>query len=484
MKLKIEFAVAGVILGILSSILLISPITGIADNGDFARIMNSTGLYYLSDVHTDRYFGYVNRLYGMGSIIPMGGGYLSTGIPLVLLAVNICKSLSSIGLIFFDIRFLATIYIIVLSASLYLISKGIRILSGIFAFGCSLLAVIIFCDTGYTAYFNSLYGEPVTFVFLLLMAGAALIMANTARPALWMLIVFCTGALFFAGAKVQNSPAGILAALLCIRLVWLRKDSAWRRISIAAAAAAVSVSLVCYVSVSKDIKICNKYQTVFYGILKDSPDPAKDLVELGLDPSLAPLAGTNYFMKSYPIDIRNEGFKEMLYDRISYIDILTFYIKHPGRFIDKLGISAVNGFRLKQGFGNYEKYTGIEYKQTSDVLSFWSDFKMDSLPHSLLFIAVYFSAVFLLLIYEYKKAKSPEKRFFIEFMMAVALIGVMQFILPVMADGEADLSKHLFLFNLSFDVLFAAMLVYVPAKSAAIVKWLKIRRMQAKLETE
>lgn len=482
MKFKIEFAVAGAVLVILSCLLLIRPITGVADNGDFARIMNSTGLYYLSDEPADRYFGFVNRLYGTGYAIPFGGGYLSTELPLVLLAIYMCKSV--LGTDLFDIRFLAAIYILVLSAAIFFAVRCGRKYAGYLWLIPVLLIVIIFCDIGYISYFNSLYGEPVSLVFLLLMAGMALMLAVGEKPAIWMLILFCIGAFFFAGAKVQNSPAGLLASLLCLRLAWLRKDVVWRRISIVAALSVAAVSLTCYASVSKEIKVCNKYQTVFYGILRGSPNPAGDLEELRLDPSFAVLAGTNYFMEKYPIDIKTPEFKESLYNKVGYANVAAFYLKHPRRFYQKLELAAENGFKLKQGFGNYEKYPGIQYKQTSNVFGFWSDFKMKTLPHTLPFICAFYAAVLLVLIYEYKKTERFKEHFFIEFMGAIALIGMMQFVLPIIGDGDADLSKHLFLFNISFDLLFATGLIYLALKTAAMVKHLRSRRIATKLQAE
>lgn len=481
-KLKTEVIAALAVIIILSLILMPRPITGVADNGDFARIMNSTGLTYLSNDREERYFGYVNRLYNTGYIIPFGGSYLSTQIPLVLLAVYLSKAISGTAL--FDVRSLGVIYILILAAAAFLTAGRIRRKAGFASLFSALVFILVFCDIGYTAYFNSLYGEPVTFTFLLLMAGMALTLAAEEKPAIWMLLLFGTAALFFAGAKVQNAPAGWLAALLCIRLAWFRKDAVWRSIAIFAAAAVTFVSLSCYLCVSKEIRVCNKYQSVFYGVLKNSPDPAGDLQELGLDPSLAPLAGTNYFMESYPIDIRTPEFKKMIYDNINYTKVAGFYFRHPARFLQKLEFAAENGFQLKQGVGNFEKYPGIPYKQTNNTLGFWSDFKMKVLPHTLFFIVIFYAVVFLALAYEYGKSENPGKRFLVEFFGFIALTGIMQFILPIVADGEADISKHLFLFDVSFDLLFSSGLTYIVLKVLAAVRHFKERKIAVKLQTE
>lgn len=498
-KYKMETAASLAVILILAAVLMIRPITGVADNGDFARIMNSTGLSYLTDSREDRYYGFVNRIYGIGPTIPFGGGYLSTQIPLVWIAATASEALT--GNSAFDIRFLGAIYVLLLTFAAFMTTGFLRRRAGPAALIPAVILILVFCDTGYTAYFNSLYGEPVTFVFLLLMTGAALAIgaggrkngdrhvegresSTFERPAFWLFVVFCVASLFFTGAKLQNVPGGILASLLCIRLGWLGRLPLWRKTAVVAAVSIVMVSIVCYFNVSYEIKVCNRYQSVFYGVLRGSGDPAGDLKELGLDPSLAVLAGTNYFMESYPVDIHTREFKRMIFDNVSYGKIGSYYLRHPARLLQKLVFAAENGFQLKTGFGNYEKYPGIEYKQNSAVLTFWSDFKLRVLPHTIPFLLLFFTVILLVLAYEYRKANIPERRFLVEFFGFIAMIGAMQFVLPIIADGEADASKHLFLFNLSFDILFGAGLTYLILKSAAAVRYIWNRRLVGKFQTE
>lgn len=467
---------------LLAVILLRRPIIGVADNGDFARIMRSTGLHYLTNDPEEKYFGYVNRLYRTGYIIPFGGGYFSTQILLVLAAVYLSGSFS--GSDVFDIRYLAAIYIVILAFTVCQAVKCIRKRSASAAILAVISFVIIFCDTAYTSYFNSLYGEPVTFVSLLFMSAMAYMIAAEEKPSIPVLILFSAGVIIFAGAKVQNVPAGILATLLFIRIAALRKDKIWRRLCAAAAAAVVVVSFAAYFSISRDIRICNKYQTVFFGILKESPDPAADLEELGLDPSLAVLAGTNYFMEDYAVDIRTAEFRKMIDENISHIEVAAFYARHPDCLLKKLHIAAENGFKLNQGFGNYENYEGTEYKKTTDVFCMWSDLKMEVLPHSLLFISAFFGLILLVLICEYSRAYSKHKRLLIEYFGFIALTGIMQFVLPIIGDGEADLSKHLFMFNVCFDIFVCSAPVYAMVKIAALLRHFSKNRLMARLRTD
>jgi hypothetical protein len=293
------------------------------------------------------------------------------------------------------------------------------------------------------------------------MAGSGMYLIMNDKPRLWVLVLFFVSAAFFTGAKIQNCPAGILAMLLGLRLLKLRGDKTWRRISIFGVSALVAVALISYVFVSRDIKVCNKYQTVFFGILKDSPDPAGDLAELGLDPGLAVLAGTNYFMKSYPVDIRSDDFKNQLYENVDHLKIAGFYLRHPDRLVNKLEVAAQNAFKLKQGFGNYENYEGVAYRQTANIFGLWSDFKMKVLPHSLLFITLFYTGCFSVLAFEYVRSRNSRGRLYIELIAFFGLTGLMQFVIPIIGDGEADLSKHLFLFNAAFDCMFIAAATYL-----------------------
>jgi hypothetical protein len=457
--LKPEYPALGACIFILVFTLMLRPIIGVADNGDFPRIMGSTGLQYMSGDYEERYFGYVNRLYRVGLALPMGGGYFSTEIFMVGAAVLLSQAVLSTGV--FDIRYLSLLYSVLFCSAIFLIIRCSRRRLGAAGWLLAGLLVFIFADIGYISYFNSLYGEAVSLVFLLLMAGSGMYLVLKDRPSLWMLAVFFTSAVFFTGAKIQNCPAGILAIFLGLRLLKLGEGRLWRRTAILGVSALIAVSLVSYVFVSRDIKVCNKYQTVFFGILKDSPDPAGDLAELGLDPDLAVLAGTNYFMQSYPVDIRSDDFKNRLYESVDHVKIAGFYLRHPDRFVNKLEIAAQNAFKLKQGFGNYEKYEGVAYRQTADMFGLWSDFKLKVLPHSLLFVALFYAGCFLILVFEYVRNRDTRNRLYLEIIAFIGATGLMQLVIPIIGDGEADLSKHLFLFNAAFDCMFIAAAVYL-----------------------
>lgn len=456
---------------ILAFILMRAPVIGVADNGDFERIMNKVNLTHMTDNYNDNFFGYATRQFKIIKSIPILVGYFSTEVPVLAAAVAVNKSVSSNGI--FDIRFLSAIYSLIFLAAIYLIVRYAGQKAGrIGGWLLAALVVFVFADIGYITYFNSLYGEAVSLVFLLLAAGAAFWIASAEEPKLYMLIIFFAGIIMFVGAKIQNSPLAIPAALLGLGMLKLRHDKLWKRTVIISIAVTAAVAGLSYFMISPDIKVCNKYQTVFYGILKDSPNPEKDLEELGLDSKLAVLAGTNYFMKSYPLDIRSESFKQDIYKNVSHLKIAAFYLRHPDRLINKLQVAAFNGFYIKNGMGNFEKAPGITYKQTANIMNGWSEFKSKIIPHSLFFVVLFFAVFFIVLIYVFIRYKDVRNRLMCGTLMLIGVIGLSQFVLPVIGDGEADLSKHLFLFNVGFDMMFVVMATALAAWGTGLLKLL------------
>jgi len=445
---------------VLVSVLLTRPVIGVADNGDFARIMGATGLSHISQDYNDRYFGYVNREYRADGLLFQNNGYFSTLIPLVRFAVLADRILTGGDL--FDIRLLALIYISAFLFSIYLIARYAG--EGRAAAWLTALAlVVVFCDIGYISYFNSLYGEPLSLVSMLLMTGAAVWLLRQNEVGMGALAVFFIAAFALAGAKVQNSPLGLLAAMFGFRLRNLRPDRKWRLATLVIPLLLACFSIAVYFSVPDEIKKCNKYQAVFYGILKDSPTSEKDLEELGIDPRFAVLAGTDYFMKSYPMDIRAPELEKELYGRISHGKVVLFYLRHPSRYLQKLERTAEAGFILRHGYGNFEKAPGVKYGDTADIPAIWSGFKKSVIPNTLSFVMLFYATCFAVLLILREIERSGVRRAFIEYFIIIGLAGIIQFLVPGIGDGEADLGRHLFLFNVCFDIIFAAGTVWLAS---------------------
>ncbi len=470
--MRLEFLVIIIAAVILGFLLMVRPIIGIADNGDFPRIMGSTGLGYLTPNNPDNYFGFINRLYSVNDIpLRLAGYYISTEIFLVKFAILLNRIAADNGI--FDIRFLSFVYSGILLFSVYLILKYNKHKSAYVNWLLAVLIVVAFTDVGYISYFNSLYGEAVSFSFLFLTTAAALYLVKKDVPSIWALAGFFTASLFLIGAKVQNVPIVVIIALFGLRLRQIRKDKAWRYALIVFTGLLIISSTAIFLSTPKGIKNCNKYQAVFYGILKDSPNPSKDLQELGLDPKFASLSGTNFFMKDLPYDLKSPDMEKELYDKIKRSKIFLFYAKHPLRYLKKLERTAQSAFSIRQeGFGNFEKSESTKFGQMSESFGIWSSIKKVVIPRSLMFVIIFYILYYRVLISHHIKARDLREKSYVEIFMLIGLIGLIQFVIPILGDGEADLSKHLFLFNFCFDIMFVLSLTWLIGKSVSVGKML------------
>jgi hypothetical protein len=453
---------------VLTWLLLVDPVIGMADNGDFQRIMGTVGLTYSDPAMSfeDKFFGWFIRefsLKGLGL-----GGYVSTSLVLVFLG----RGLSSIFLHngMFDMRFLAVIYMGLFLLGTWLLIRYNKRQSPWVNVIMAALFVFMFADVGYSAYYNSLFSEPVSFVFLLTTLGFAIALVRKEQVSLPILVGFFVSAVFLIGAKVQNAPVGVLLTLLCLRFTFLRGEWQWRKRIRWYAAVLFVASVAIYFSLPKEIKIINEYQTVFYGVLKDSEAPAEDLKELGLPEKLAVNAGTNYFEQA-PIPQKDPVFAQEYHPSFSHLKVALFYLKHPVRFYEKLETAAENGLTIRPYYlGNYEESAGKPSGAVSYAFSGWSEFKRSFLPNKLWFIALVFIGYYAVLIYQYLQCFWVKDRIYLEIWAIVGLLGIFQFVTPIIGDGEADLAKHLFGFNVSFDLMLWASAVWILDQVSGLVR--------------
>lgn len=449
------------ITGILAAALIIyllmtPPVLGLADSGDFGRVLGVTGLAPLdpNESYEDRYFGYAHQHFGYGGYTM--GGYVSTHVLLVAVAGWTGRLFDSNV---FDIRVLGALYTAFFLSAIMLLIRyapkaptrtGTFIVSSILAI--SLL--FIFGDVGYLVYFQSFFGEPYALIGMLLTVAAALALTSRDNPSGALLALFVGAALAVATSKTQNAPLGFAFALLTWRMLKLRPDARWRRQVWVGAAVLLLTSALMIVAAPDRLKNTNLYQSIFYGVLKDSPDLAAYMKELGIPDKYAVLAGTNYFQKDTPIWQKDPVLRQEVLEKLSHKDIAFFYLRHPARFMDKLGKAADNATFIRPKYlGNYDQAAGQPWGAVSTHFNGWSSWKERHMPHSLGWFVGFYAFFFVLLGTAWWRTSSRRVRLGAEILAAVGLAGVFACVVPLIGDGEADLGKHLFMFNVCFDMM-------------------------------
>lgn len=467
---RIELVVLVALALVLITQLMVPPAIGLADNGDFERIMKWGGLHYLTTDPATRYFNYFTRVFQLSA--PHAGSYVSSTILFLQVAVWLNKLFYSRDL--FDIRFLGAIHIVTLLAAVWLMMSGMRKNNWRLQWSSGLLLFLSLADKGFFAYFNSLYSETTTFLCLLLLIGFVLHLTAEEKMRYWPLVGTGLASILFVIAKVQNAVLGFLLFLFLIRLLRLYKDRKWRKI-VGWMSGVLLVFSIAATSFNAFDQI-NIYQTVFYGVLKDSPTPQADLQELGIRPDYAVLANTNYFTPHKKVDITSPEFQREYYKKINRMKIMMFYLKHPQRFMQKMIATGQSSFVMNFYLGNYEKSDNRGAMAQSNAWTQWTFFLNHVLPKSFWFIAA-FSLLFAAAVVKgWRKARREGSRqglVLYEFFGALELMSITQFVLPVLGDGQADLGKHLFLFNVLFSIMVVTAILWVIRQ--VMLKWRQSR---------
>jgi hypothetical protein len=441
--------------------LFIPPVTGLADNGDFVRIMDKVGIHAGKGT---QYMKYINLDYPIHPTYNLKG-YQSSELIFVLVSVGLNSIFSKDGL--FHLLTLAGVHSIALLFALGVIALGV---SGIvrrkkwLLFACILA---FFTDTGYIVYLNSLYSEPASMIFLALTIGIVFLilrqMHNQKVGFIWILAYFVSSVLFTI-AKPQNAAMGVLLALLGYRLLQLVRpdDIPQRMINLvggALAAALIGVSFLFFAfGLPRYYRSGDLWNSVFLEIVGRSATPEQDLKELGLPPEMIVYKGTTAFSENVNRNVYDDFQHSWLYFRV-----LKFYIVHPDRLLDLMDISASQAFKLQQdNLGNYTVSSGLHSYTKSTKLAIWNRLRVDIFPESIwTFVILFVVNVGAVIIKIRKFDRKVSDRILSELHLAIALMAVFQLFTVLLAEGTFELVKHLFLFNLLVDITFVFLICYL-----------------------
>ncbi len=448
-------------------VLMQEPRPGVADQGDFDRVMNVSGLELPAQKAADhnfvRFLDYPVTDYHITAAGPVellfrlkatSISYLITPISLV------CKIL---GQDTFKTSYLAVIYLALYLLAVFVIARYLDPGNPLKQAGLALIALPVLLDGNYLVWFNSLYGEPMMMVTLLLYIAAWVYyiyrryVQQVPGARFIEILLILAAAHLFLGSKLQVISAWPVIVLMLVLLI--RAD--WSRLTRSQTAMVlILLGVVAWYPLqlnihNRSIGELTKYNSVFYGILKDSSDPAVDLIDMGLDPDMAVEAGKHAFLAAGDYSRYAPGAaltRNEFYSQVSNLDLITFYITHPARLLQGMKYTSGQAFTTATWMGKYSPEYSLAPVREFDRLTAWSQLRQQ-LPHNLLFITLVFLGVMTVSLRVYRQnRRRAEVRARIALLWAVMAIGLLQFPMPFMGNGYADTGKQLFLFNFTFDL--------------------------------
>jgi hypothetical protein len=431
----------------LAALLMAPPIVGLADNGDFDRVMLPAGLATESSRPEDRFVGWMQPRFAYAPRSPDVSGYRTTELFLVEVARAAGRLFSRAPR--FVIRFLGAVHAALLLLAIGLIVSACGGLSAAAQVSTAALLAFFFTDVGYAAPFQSLYSQTASLLFLLLTAGLFAHAVRRGRlTGLWLPAYFLCAAMFVC-SKPQESVQAVLLAAFGIRLAW----GAPRRARVTAVVFAVALCALAwryYRSAVRSAGWITRYNLLFLEMLPGSPDPARDLEELGLDPSLARFSGVSGWVPESPVHIPEV--RAFMDRRSGQPSPRLFYLRHPRRFAALLARVATSSYVLQPNdLGNFAKESGAP--PGTKAFGLWSALRirLSGVP----WLVTLFGSTLAAAAATHRRA-SPRGKLFREGLGLLVAMAAGAFLVTALGDSRGETARHLYAFQAMCDLILVA----------------------------
>ena len=446
---------------ILFILLILPPQIGLADNGDFVRVMGAFGIASQYCAWDLRYFDFAQFQFDILEPNRFFSGMLLVSSHLFAIAITKVLNMLFFSQEIFDIRFLSILYCITFLVSIFFITKALQtkgkcpVIDLILAF----FFIFVASDARNIVYFNSFYSEPFAFVcFFAAVAFVVWVIKEDTSPRMkkvcWIGFTFFIVAFLTAKPQYTVTSIPLSASILTYCLLTQRKIKRW---ALMTCAFLLFSSVFAFLITPSSIASHTLFNSVFNGMLRDVDDASERLKAMGLDDRFLPFVNQQiYFVWD------TEGFDELQAEfekQVSRRTVLVHYATNPSEFIRRMENTAAVMFdnigASASLLGNFHYSQNPEPRVQNTLFTGYSQAKA-LLPHTLFFIIPFYALYVFILVLTYRKSK--EYRSIIWILFTIALMGVTQFPLPVLANGETDIGKQLFFFNLTFDISLAGFL--------------------------
>ena len=417
--------------------LFVPPLIGLANDGDFGRVLGKLSLAADSSQNL-RYFvsQYQHVAWRWDSHLPMSGVWVARAAVAISRLVSKGKD--------FDIRFLTALYSVLLLAAMYGLLRLLRPCALTARVVVGGLAIWIFTDVAYAAYFNSFYAEAMALVSLLLMLVAALHIV-TARQMPWPVwVAFLSAALFFVTSKAQYATAGVFPALFVL-LAPISLPAIRRRVLRTILCALIIVAMVGELRTTAPwYKGVAEFDIVFANIPKTSPDGQQELKELGLEPSYIKYMGAS----PWP---QGPNWLAQFYARLGPWKVCKFYLAHPLRTLGIMSIDLRTSTAHLRNLPNYRRMDGFPPGTMTRHFCSWSDLRSRLFVLWPYHILVWYGVVAAGASWIAMRRRGSYSSRAAAVCLGVALMAVLEFGVASLGDGN-DTARHLLMFHALTDV--------------------------------
>ena len=320
--------------------LMAPPVPGIADNGDFAKML---GRYRLSSGVA---FEYANtKLHFAGKYL-YHSGYESSEVLLIAPAVAIGKAISRDGS--FDLRAMGAVHAALFLLAVFLVVPLLdRAWLGV-------VLVVVFCDFMYAGFLNSFYMDVAALLFTFLAAAFYLRAMRWGRARDSAALGICMLLAVLAGPHYS-----VMAPWFAI-VPWAERGVLCGGRKTVAAVATVALLGAAWIPyrylVAADYAGRNPFNAIFSQILPISANPDRTLAELGLDGSYRRFKGMT--SDWHEVGWSDAEFRREFTRKTGYPTILRIYLRHPAGAWNALRSSLDVSGSFQSPLGNFDSGSG------------------------------------------------------------------------------------------------------------------------------
>jgi len=457
---------------IIMVLVLYVPRFGAYSNGDFGRMMDAMGLvhtpenYFHPEVQYQKVIERYDFLepYDWTRIRPdrveLTQSWISAG-------MRVLYDLTGIP---FSTAVLAAFHLLTLAACLYALVLAVHRHLGkgsalIFGIGYT----VFFCGSYNMGWFNSLYGEGIAFIGLMLVLAASVMTIEGKRGLGLLALAMACG--YLACAKAQYALFAPVLLAWWVVLAFATAKSRPGRIRTAAVTALIILLLgASAVSVYRNNESISSQDTLYSGLMNGillyADDPETALEELGLDPGLIADRGKHpyYPKEDYFCPPRTEMAEEMIYSKVSSAAYLRWYLAHPKAFWRLLNDTAGYSADPMPDLNLYIGQTNTGPHAQVNKWNLWAQLRPGLIPRHFAGYLILFGGVVCGSLWGiFRRDSDKKRRLYSGLLILTILLGAMQYPLPMVGNGRSDPVKQLYFFREITDFTYLFLLAWIPA---------------------
>jgi hypothetical protein len=433
--------------------LIVPPVVGLADNGDFPKVI---GRFDLA-ARSDHRYAFIDTVYEFHPDKHWVSGFYSLEIALTYPALWLNSLVSKDGN--FDLRCIGVVHGALFLIAVWLFAPLLDDKPRWARWTMYGLALLVYCDMMYVSALNSFFMDEPAYLFLLLTAVFYLRALRWERKRDAILLILCS--FLLVSAKAQHALLGFWIAGLffaAARRLHSLRPTRWY---VAGACLTAASFLMLWKAQPADYAGYPLYNVTFEEILPHSKNIAGALADLGLDESYRRYIGLNAYQPNSGMD--DEDFRRSFMGRLSFGRLALFYVRRPAVAYRTMR-HALSEAGKQHDIGNFDIGTGYPPLTESRAFALWSDVKRHFFyRHGPVFLFTFLAlaALFGLLLGLDRKRLPPAA-----WLGGLCLIGAafMELGTSTLCDSM-DITRHSTIFFVLFDMIALACAYLVTMRS-------------------